>query len=226
MKAFLGFLLLTLLTSPLMASEPAGTVPRNSALDYQAHAKADGAAIGARLLTQKEVHHTFSTNLNDCCLVVEVAIYPAKDQSLNVSLNDFALQMGNTEYAVKPTSARLLAAQLQERNAAENQTGVVVVPEAHVSYESGIDPITGRRVNGVVYGGGVGVGVGHDPAPSLPPASTPKDRKVMALELGEKGLPQGVTVVPVVGYVYFALSNKDRKGVHHLNTCWPTKSFP
>ena len=38
----------------------------------------------------------------------------------------------------------------------------------------------------------------------------------MALELGEKGLPQGVTAVPVAGYVYFSLSKKDRKGVHHL----------
>ena len=91
MKASLRLLLLALLTFPLMASEPAGTVPRNSALEYQAHAKVNGAAIDARVLTPKEVHHTISTDLNDCCLVVEVAIYPATGQSINVSLNKFAL---------------------------------------------------------------------------------------------------------------------------------------
>jgi hypothetical protein len=218
MKASLRFVLLALLTFPLMASEPAGTVPRNSAAEYQAHSKAQGAGIGARVLTSKEVHHAFSTDLNECCVVVEVAIYPATGQSLNVSLNDFSLQVGNTDRAAKPSSARLLAAQLQERNAAPDQTGVTVYPEAHVGYEAGIDPITGRRVHGVDYGGGVGVGVGpnRDPNLPMPPASTPRDRKVMALELGEKGLPQGETAVPVAGYFYFALSKKDRKAVHHL----------
>ncbi len=223
MRTSLGFILVALLAAPLMASEPSGTVPRNSAVEYPAHTKASGVAIGARALTPKQVHHIFTTDLNHCCLVVEVAIYPSMGHSLNVSLNDFALQIGSGDHAVKASSAQLLAAQLQQRNAkaASNQTGVTVYPEANVGYESGIDPITGRRIQGVTYGVGVGVGVGRNSSvdPNLParPASTPADRKVMALELGAKGLPQGMTAVPVAGYIYFSLSKRDMKAVHHLD---------
>lgn len=216
MKSLLGFVLLALVTCPLLASDPVGTVPRNTAAEYPAHAKVNGVAMGARVLTEKQVHKDFSTNLNDCCLVVEVAIYPATGKSLNVSLNNFNLQIGHGDRSIKPSSARILAAQLQERNAAPAKTDVTVYPEAHVGYESGIDPITGRRIQGVVYGAGVGVGVGQSPDPSRPPASTRGDRKVMTLELGEKGIPQGETAVPVAGYVYFSISKKDRKAAHRL----------
>lgn len=216
MKSLLGFVFLALIACPLLASDPAGTVPRNNAGEYPAHTKAKGVAIGARVLTQKEVHQNFSTNLNDCCLVVEVAIYPATGKSLNVSLNNFNLRIGLRDRSIKPSSAGMLAAQLQERNSAPAKADVTIYPEAHVGYESGIDPITGRRVHGAVYGGGVGVGVGQSPGASTPPASTRADREVMALELGEKGIPQGETAVPVAGYVYFSMSKKDRKAAHRL----------
>ncbi len=206
--------MLAILALPLMAQGPQGTVPRGSAMEYQAHAEANGAAIGARLLTPKEVHGNFSTDLNNCCMVVEVAIYPAKSKSIDVSLNDFALQVGSADHAIKPSSARLLAAELQKGNEAATGTGVVVSPVMHVGYESGIDPITGQRVHGVDYGVGVGVGVGPDP--SIAPASTSRDREVMQLELNEKGLPQVDASAPVAGYVYFSLSKNSKKAARQL----------
>ncbi|HEV2501185.1 MAG TPA: hypothetical protein VGY31_16560 [Terriglobia bacterium] len=216
MKLTLGLAVLTILTLPLLATGPQGTVPRGMAMEYPAHAQANGAAIGARLLTAKQVHSSFSTDLNSCCLVVEVALYPAKGKSMDVSLNDFALQAGNTDHAVKPSSARLLAAELQNQNQKAAQgTGVQVSPVMHVGYESGIDPITGQRVHGVDYGVGVGVGVGGAD-PSMPSASTSRDRDVMQLELGEKGLPQIDTSAPVAGYIYFRLSKDSKKASHYL----------
>lgn len=215
MKLTLGLAALTILTLPLLATGPQGTVPLQSAIEYPSHAQAEGAAIGARLLTAKQVHAKFSTDLNSCCLVVEVALYPAKGKTLDVSLNDFALQAGNTGEAMKPSSARLLAAELQHHNVESAQgTGVQVSPVMHMGYESGIDPITGQRVHGVDYGVGVGVGVGQNP--SMPPASTPRDRDVMQLELSEKGLPQVDTSAPVAGYVYFRLSKDSKKAPHNL----------
>lgn len=219
MKKSLWLGLIALLAIPLMAKEPVGTVPRGSALEYPAHAKANGATMGARVLTPKQVHHAFSTDLNRCCLVVEVAIYPAKGKPVDVSLNNFALQMGSSYHAVKASSARLLAAELQQRNAApaqQSQTDVTVYPEGHIGYGSSIDPITGRRVSGIDYGVGAGVGVGPHQPSIMRPASTPSDRRVMEMELNAKGLPQGETSTPVAGYIYFSLSKKDRKGVHHL----------
>lgn len=215
MKLTLGLAALTILTLPLLATGPQGTVPRGMALEYPAHAQANGAAIGARLLTAKQVHSNFSTDLNSCCAVVEVALYPAQGKSIDVSLNDFALQAANTDEAEKPSSATLLAAELQNHNVESAQgTGVQVSPVMHVGYESGIDPITGQRVHGVDYGVGVGVGVGADP--SMPAASTPRDRDVMQLELSEKGLPQVAASAPVAGYIYFRLSKNNKKTPHYL----------
>lgn len=207
--------MLAILALPLMAKAPQGTVPLNSALEYPVHTESNGSAMGAKLLTTKEVHRNFSTDLNSCCLVVEVAIYPPKGKSLDVSLNDFALQVANTGHAVKPSSARLLAAELQKGNETAKATGVTVSPVMHVGYESGIDPLTGQRVHGIDYGVGVGVGVGPDA--STAPASTPRDRDVMEIELTEKGLPQGDATAPVAGYVYFSLSRSGRKASHSLD---------
>lgn len=215
MKLTLSLAALAVLTLPLLATGPQGTVPLQSAIEYPSHTQAGGAAIGAKLLTPKEVHSNFSTDLNSCCLVIEVALYPAKGKSMNVLLNDFALQIGNSDQAVKPSSASLLAAEIQKRNEPPAQgTGVTVSPVMHVGYESGIDPMTGQRVHGIDYGVGVGVGVGRDPAAL--PAADPRNRDVTQLELNEKGLPQVDTSAPVAGYVYFSLSKDAKKAPHYL----------
>jgi len=79
-----------------------------------------------------------------------------------------------------------------------------------VGYESGgIDPVTGqRRQGGVITSAGVGVGVGSASPKS---GSTEADRRTMELELREKGLPEGNSVSPVAGYVYFTIPPKKNK---------------
>jgi hypothetical protein len=89
-----------------------------------------------------------------CCLVVEVALYPQKDCSIEVSLNDFTLRAVGQESAAKPSSAKVVA--------------------LHSSQDR-------DRLR-----------------PTLIAA--------MEMELSEKGLPQGNTVTPVSGYVYFSLT--------------------
>lgn len=212
MKAALILTLLAILTLPLMADAPKGVVPRSTAGKYAAHAEAGGAALGATLLTSKDVHKAFSTDLTQCCLVVEVALYPGKDKSLDVSPDDFILRLAGTETAVKPSSATLLAWQLQKKNA--DSAGVHPVGEVHVGYESGTDPLTGQRVHGVEAGGGVGIAVGGDPAAAQ--ASTDRDRNVMELELTEKALPEGTVSAPVAGYLYFSLPKDNKKAGHQL----------
>jgi hypothetical protein len=206
--------LLAILTLPLLAGDPKGTVPRDAASKYAAHAEADGVLIGAALLTPRDVHKAFSTDLTRCCRVVEVALYPGKAKPLDVSPDDFVLRLAGTDTAVKPLSARLLAAQLQKKST--DSVGVSPVAEAHVGYESGIDPMTGQRVHGVDTGVGVGVGVGRGPGAA--PASTIRDRDVMEmeLELDEKALPEETAAAPVAGYLYFSLSKDNKKAAHQL----------
>ncbi len=211
MKAAAILTLLAILTLPLIADAPRGTVPRSTAEKYSAHAEVGGAAIGATLLTAKEVHKAFTTDLTRCCRVIEVALYPAKDKTIDVSTDEFVLRLAGTETAVKASSAEVLAAQSQKKKSDDGR--VSTVGEVHVGYESGIDPLTGQRVHGVETGGGVGVGVGNmDPRPP----SSDRDRELMEMELAEKALPEGTVLAPVAGYLYFSLSKDNKKALHEL----------
>lgn len=202
------------------ADAPKGTVPRASADSYPAHTVHDGLSVGATLLTADQVRKAFASDLNRCCLVVEVAFYPEKDNAVTVSLNDFALRVSGSDIAAKPSTAEVLAAKLQKKSAPSPGGGpdVGVYPTVGVGYETGgIDPVTGqRRPGGVVTSTGVGVGVGIG-GPPTPPGASDRDRRTMELELSEKGLPEGQAAAPVSGYVYFAMPpKKDKKATHQL----------
>lgn len=212
MKAALILPLLAILTLPLLADSPKGTVPRSTAGRYAAHTEVGGAALGATLLTSKEVHKAFTTDLTQCCLVVEVALYPGKDKQLDVWPDDFVLSLAGTDTAVKPSNPRLLAAQLQKKNT--DAVGVSTVAEVNVGYESVTDPRTGQHVHAVDAGAGVGVGVGRDPAAAQ--ASADRDRNVMELEMNEKALPTDTVSAPVAGYLYFSLPKDNKKAGHLL----------
>jgi len=205
----------TLLCVLASAQAPKGTVPRSSADRYPANARHNDVAIGARLLSQKEAEKAFATDVNRCCVVVEVAVYPQKDGQVKVLLNDFVLRVKGTDTATKPSSAQLLAAMLQKQAQPQSDHEVGVHPSVGVGYESGgYDPGTGtRRSGGIVTSAGVGVGIGS-PAPK--PGSTDRDRRTMELELSEKSLPEGNASVPVSGYIYFSLPAKDRKAARQL----------
>jgi hypothetical protein len=194
---------------------PKGTVARSTALKYPAHAEQDGVAMGAVLLTSQEARSNFVSDLNHCCLVVEVALYPQKGQNLDVSLNDFSLRTIGTDNAVKAASATLISGTLQKKAAASRD--VVVSPSAGVGYESGVvyDPMTGqpRRGGGVYTQTGVGVGIG---SPGGQGGSTDADRKVMEAELDEKGLPEGALATPAAGYLYFPLAKKTKNAHYEL----------
>ena len=200
------------------ADAPKGTVPRASADSYPAHTVHDGLSVGATLLTSDQVRKAFISDLNRCCLVVEVALYPEKDSSVKVSLDDFALRVSGSDVAAKPSSAEVLAAKLQKKPApSTGGPDVGVYQTSGVGYETGgVDPITGQRRRGGVVtsaGAGVGVGIGGPPQPS----ASDRDRRTMELELGQKGLPEGEAAAPVSGYLYFPLPNKkDKKATHQL----------
>jgi hypothetical protein len=185
---------------------PRGTVPRAAADKYSSHAEQNGFSIGATLLTASQARKEFATDVDHCCLVVEVGLFPKKDGLTEVSQADFALRIAGKDIATRPSSAEVVAGKLHR--AAEPKADnhdVVISPTTSIGYQTGgIDPVTGApRRGGVVTGAGVGVGVGGPQEPK--PASTDADRRTMELELREKGLPEGNTANPVSGYLYFWL---------------------
>ena len=216
--ALLASVLATLLAIPALSSRaqdtddpsrPRGrTAPRSSAEKYHAHAQHGGVSIGAELLTRKHVSQVFAADLNRCCLVVQVAVYPKRDELLDLSLDDFTLIVEGSDTPVRPESATVVAAKLEKKS---SNPGITTSGSVGVGYESGtyIDPVTGRpvRVRGVTTSAGVGVGVGG----GAPPAVADRDREVIDRELSEKGLPEAKIAIPVSGYLYFSLPKQKSK---------------
>jgi hypothetical protein len=193
---------------------PRGSVPRSSADRYHSHAKLDGTSVGANILTPKQVQKAFVTDLNRCCIVVEFAFYPAQGKDPHdLSLDDFALYISGSDIGTKPQSATVVAASLQKK--AGSGPPVSVSGGATVGYESGTytDPNTGQptRGHGVYTGTEVNV---SDPKPA--PGSTERDRQIMETELSQKGLPQGKTLAPVSGYLYFSIHNRKKDAKYQL----------
>jgi hypothetical protein len=188
---------------------PKGIVPKSNASSYPAHGTNDGANVGARLLTSDEDRKTFSSDVNRCCVVVEVAVYPRSDKPSDVSLNDFVLQVKSTEDAAKPSSAGVVAASLQKK--AQDQRDVRASPHGSVGYGTSYDPIYGPAT-GPTTTAIVGIGVSGR---GTQPGSTEKDRVAMETELSEKGLPEGTAAAPVAGYLYFSLP-RSKKAIYQL----------
>ena len=188
---------------------PKGTVPRPSAAQYPLHAEGNGVHLGAKLLSHEEARKTFVSDLNRCCLVVEIALYPDQPNSLNISLNDFALRYKNAVSATKPSSPKVVASTIQQK--AESDRDVTVSTSTGVGYESGSgnDPNTSapRRTSGVYTQAGVGVAIGD----SNGPGTSDKDRDVMETELTEKGLSECTTAKAVAGYIYFPVLPKKKE---------------
>ena len=204
-KFIVGIAVFCFLSSALAG--PKGTVPRSAATRYPLHAERDGLSIGAVLLNRKEARKTFVSDVNRCCIIVEIAIYPDKTKPLNVSLNDFILRANNAESAVKASSPRVVAASIQKN--VQSDRDVAVYPTTSIGYSSGsvYDPVTGTRQGGGVYTqAGVGVAIGSPGGPGV----SDKDRSVMETELTEKGMPEGTASSPVAGYVYFPVLSKKK----------------
>jgi hypothetical protein len=211
-------LALILVCAGLSAQSPKGTVPRASADKYPAHAEQSKASIGALLLSRKEARKIFITNVEECCIVVEVALFP-KGAHVNVSVDDFVLRVKGADIGVRPSSAELIAADLLETVPTDRTTQTGIETHSGVGYEhGGYDPVTGqRRPSGVVYssGAGVGVGVGGKTEPSNT-ETIRYDRRAMEQELSGKALPMGEASAPVSGYLYFPVPAKDRKNARQL----------
>jgi hypothetical protein len=220
--ALLPSILVLSLSVPLLQAQDAdqtseklgGAAPRASAAKYRANVERDGFSIGAELLSKKQVSKTFAADVNHCCLVVLVAVYPKKDQPVDLSFTDFALEEQGSDIPVRPESATTVTAKLEKEKGSNR--GVTTSTSAGIGYESGtyIDPVTGQpvRVRGVTTSTGVAVGVGD----RVPATVAEHEREVIERELSEKGLPEAKIAIPVSGYLYFSLPKRKKDTKYRL----------
>jgi hypothetical protein len=216
---FFVFSLLTLLalapdSSGQSPEKHEGTVPRANAAAYRAHAEKGGFNLGAERISPKEVSSIFAADVNRCCLVVQVAVYPKQDQPTDLSLFDFMLVQVGTDKPVRPESPTTVAAKLEDKK--NPPGGVGVTTSTGVGYESGtdIDPVTGQpvHVRGVTTSAGAGVSTGN----TVPQDVADHDREIIERELYAKGLPQAKVSVPVAGHLYFFISKPKKDSKYQL----------
>ena len=208
--AAITFLLLT-----FAFAAPQGSVPRPAAKKYQAHAEDHGASVGATRLNSGQLRKVFSldkptsADLDDCCIVLEVGLYPSKDGKLEVNLADFALRVSGEEKAIKPSDSKTVVAQLPYWVEVGESGHGGVMGDAQPQLDSpngGVyhDPVTGmpRRTDGYPNRG-ADVGAAPQESTSKPGGSGP--RHELELKLAQKALPEGKTIIPVAGYIYFSV---------------------
>jgi hypothetical protein len=207
------------LGSVSLAQAPRGTAPRPAASDYGVHASQETTQIGASLLTHKELKKVFAADVNQCCMVVEVAFYPPKDNFVKISLDDFVLREAGMELGTRPSTAEVLAARLEVRPLPRDREHTPGVgSSSEIGYErAGSNNGSGERTSsGGVYqrqSVGVGIPIGGK---SQPPegAADEGNRHAIEAELKEKGLPEVSAWEPVAGYLYFSLPKK-KKGTNY-----------
>ena len=175
---------------------PKGIVPRASADRYPLHA----GKVGAALLSPAEVRKAFSFDVSGTCLVIEVALYPQKDEERTVSLADFSLYLAGTDTGVKPSRATAIAAKLPQQSKSPDEA--IVTP-------------SGGAVVGP-HGGHMGAEIGVDVLDGKPIPVSERDRAVVEAELTDKGLLEGKVSSPVAGYLYFPIVVKNKQSVLRL----------
>jgi len=203
-----------------IAQTRSGVVARSAASDYAAHASQDNVQIGASLLTHKELKQVFATDVNQCCLVVEVAFYPPKDNFVKISLDDFMLREAGMEVGPRPSSAEALAARLEIRPGSpdrEHRAGVNSTSEIGYEREGTINNgnqngTTQTNRGGIYQRQSVGVGIPVGGKQQTPAAAAESNRRAIEAELREKGLPEVSAWDPVAGYLYFSVPKKKKGG--------------
>jgi hypothetical protein len=198
-------------------SEPARpTSPRSSADQYAAHTTRHGINVGAEVLTPKQVSKAFSADVNRCCLVVQVAVYPVKDEPLQISSDNFTFIVSGSEVRRKPQSAGAISGKLQEVSSPNG--GVATSTSASIGYDTGtyVDPVTGQPVRGHSMTRSASLGVGAENEDRASPAVAEQDREMKERELREKALPETKSAIPVSGYLYFSVPKRQKNTKYRL----------
>lgn len=193
--AYRALFLLPALAGALAAQY--GTTPKASAAEYPAHVRLEKLEIGAEYLV-----HSFSRGrqmyIAKDYLVVEVALFPAKGETIPVIAGHFSLRVNGRKQTIPPQAAEIVANVLQYP---DPQTGGGLHPAAQVGPVILGQPQQTERFPG-------DPNVPHRPPMTKPPDDNPtgadKEPPVTAEELVvQAALPEGDHRDATSGFLYF-----------------------
>jgi hypothetical protein len=193
-----------LLFAAIGAAFGQGTKPKAIPEDYPVHSQIDSLGIGAEYMV-----HSFSQGeemyLAKDYLVVEVALYPAKDHPVVVQYSDFGLRINGKKLPLLPQAPSMVASSLTH-------------PEFRTEPHPEVAIGAGNRQ--VIWGAPVPPTVpnGQDPStrgPQIPrvpkdnPSGMDQREPVKPEELVvQTALPDGIQKWPVSGFLYFVYTGK------------------
>lgn len=194
-----------------------GIRPRGASTDYPAHLRAGSVTVAAAVIPAERVHKLFAADLNRAGYqVIEIGVFPEPGAEADVAADDFMLGNGSGSAAVRPASARTVAAVVDQKDNPPRgkQKDVDIYTTASIGYDSAgtYDPPTGRRKGAVYTSAGVGVGAPAAGGPAPYPKAT-RDPALLEQELWDKSLPEGKTSIAVAGYLFFPKSSGSKKNV-------------
>jgi len=150
-----------------------GTDPKPKAEDYEAHAQTPHAAVGAEFMV-----HSFSgqgqTYIAKDFLVVEVALYPAKGQTIQARAGEFALRINGKKEMLRPVAPSVVVSEMQHPGWTQDR---------HVEAGGGVGN------TGVIFG---------RPTPSQIPGEPPQPRAPRTPRAPDPDNPSGVDPQPRV----------------------------
>lgn len=179
-----------------------GTTPKASEQDYPARAKLERVSIGAEYLV-----HSFSSGremfIAKEYLVVEVALYPAKGESLFVDAGHFSLRVNGRKQALSPEAPEIVASALQypDPNTGTGPRAVAALGPIVLGQPRPVERFPGDP--------DARTGPAPPRAPDDSPSGPDKQPSVKAEELVvEAALPEGEHHGPTSGFLYFPYRGK------------------
>src|SRR3989442_1674390 len=89
-----------------------GTEPKQKAADYPAHVTLDNTSIGAEYLVHSFSGHN-QTFITADYLVIEVAVFPGRNEPVEIGTQTFALRLNGRKQAISPDAPGFVAASLK-----------------------------------------------------------------------------------------------------------------
>jgi hypothetical protein len=205
-----GIFVAGILVAMYAAGDDSGTPPRSKPADYPVHESVKAAELAAVLISPEQVKRMFSAEVAKAYMVVEIAVYPADGHSFDVNVLDYSLRVGNQViHAEKPENVMIPWGNTNNSGPTIGSRGPTVNEDAGVIVAHGTDPMTGRPRTAV--GTYDEVGVTNAPRPADQPVGNKPDQTALYNRIRDKAVPEGGTVKPVAGYLYFPQYGKRRK---------------
>ncbi len=109
------YTLLTVMLAAAWAQTP-GMRPRPDAKEYPAHDHIPGATIAAVALSPAQVKTAFGSDTYKGYIVMEIAVYPDPNETVNLSPKDFMLRIGESGELLRPSAPSTIALSIDEKN--------------------------------------------------------------------------------------------------------------